>query len=96
MERFEPWVDANEIAAHLKITKYEVLANTRAGKLPGHPLDPQRCRKTWRYKISEVDAYLTAQSASPKAAPSKDYRRSFPVRVYNYCGNPVTRKAQKW
>lgn len=58
-DALEGWVDAHTVARHLRITRREVLAKTRAGKLPGHPVDPNTKRKTWRYKLSEVDAAMS-------------------------------------
>jgi hypothetical protein len=54
----EPYVSARVIAEHLDIQSRQVLAMTRAGKLPAHPVDPTAVRKQWRYKVSEVDAAI--------------------------------------
>ena len=35
---FEPFVDANTVAAHLKTTRRQVLEMTRRGIVPGYPL----------------------------------------------------------
>jgi hypothetical protein len=56
----EPYVSARVIAEHLDIQSRQVLAMTRAGKLPAHPVDPTATRKVWRYKLSEVDAAINS------------------------------------
>ena len=54
----EPFVSAKVVAEHLAIERRQVLAMTRAAKLPAHPVDPTATRKQWRYKLSEVDAAI--------------------------------------
>jgi len=54
----EPFVDAEAAAAFLKISPRTLLAMSRAGQIPAHPLDGEKCRKTWRYQLSELDAWM--------------------------------------
>jgi hypothetical protein len=61
----EPYVSAKVVAEHLDIECRQVLAMTRAGKLPAHPIDPAATRKQWRYKLSEVDAALSQPHSGP-------------------------------
>ena len=82
---FEPYVNAAAVAALLNIAPRQVLALTRTGRLPGHPIDPDRLRKDWRYKISEIETAM--QSDMRKPASSADETR------YNRAGNPASRKA---
>jgi hypothetical protein len=63
----EPWVSAEIVAAYLSLERRQVLKLARAGLLPAHPIDPTAKRKVWRYKLSEVDAAVTAQ-CKPKFA----------------------------
>ena len=56
----EPYVSANVVAGYLKIERRQVLALSRRGKLPAHPLDVVATRKVWRFKLSEVDAAIAA------------------------------------
>ena len=69
---FEPYVSAEVIAQHLSIPKRQVLDRTREGRFPGHAVDPLAVRKQWRYKVSEIDAFMAAnkpkQLASTKLA----------------------------
>lgn len=60
----EPYVDAQTVADYLKIDKRSVLALTRKGKLPAHPLDPNATRKVWRFKLSEVDEAIAGNGAT--------------------------------
>jgi hypothetical protein len=56
----EPFVDANTVAVHLKVTRRQILEMTRRGVIPGYPLGTGSSRRVWRYKLTEVDACLTA------------------------------------
>jgi hypothetical protein len=63
----EPYVSPRVIAEHLDIQSRQVLAMTRAGKLPAHPVDPTAVRKQWRYKVSEVDAAINGNGIGKSA-----------------------------
>jgi|SRR6185312_719450 hypothetical protein len=54
----EPFVDADVAASFLGITRRTLLQKVRAGKIPGHPLDPNAQKKDWRFKLSELDRFL--------------------------------------
>jgi excisionase family DNA binding protein len=54
----EPFISAEEVAAHLKITRRQVLEMTRRGIIPGYPLGIGSTRRVWRYKLSEIDAIV--------------------------------------
>ena len=56
----EPYVTADDIAAHLKITRRQVLEMTRRGLIPAHPLGVGKCRRVWRFKISEVESVIAS------------------------------------
>jgi excisionase family DNA binding protein len=58
----EPFVTADEVAQHLKITRRQVLQMVRKGVLPGHPLCGSG-RRIWRFKLSEVDQAILSGSA---------------------------------
>ena len=87
VEAFEPFVTADKLAAHLGIERREVLEKTREGKLPGHPVDPDAKRKTWRYKLSEVDAVLcgTRKPVQPVLVPNE-------CSPHNNHGSPRSRR----
>ncbi|HKM82413.1 MAG TPA: helix-turn-helix domain-containing protein [Candidatus Acidoferrum sp.] len=54
----EPFVTAEDVAEHLKITSRQALEMTRKRIIPAHPLGTGKHRRVWRYKISEVDSTL--------------------------------------
>ena|SRR6516162_3101098 len=56
----EPFVTADDIAKHLKITRPQALEMTRKPIIPAHPLGTGEHRRAWRYKISEVDSTMSS------------------------------------
>jgi hypothetical protein len=54
-EALERFVDANEAATFLSITRRRILELARAGKLPGHPIG-HGARRVWRFRLSELAA----------------------------------------
>lgn len=79
--QFEPFVDADAVAAFLCVERRQVLELARAGKIPSHPLLGSR-RKVWRFKLSEVDAAISGLSGKPTqstigpAAPASQRSKS--------------------
>lgn len=63
---FEPFVDETVIARFLQITPRRVLEMARAGEIPRHPIG-KRSRKTWRFRLSEVDAHFSFNPKTPGA-----------------------------
>ena len=63
--QFEPFVDANAVAGHLKVTRRQVLEMTRQGVIPGHPLGTGSSRSVWRYKLSEIDDAVSSAGRVP-------------------------------
>ena len=57
LETRECPVTAREAAAFLKIARSTVMALTRAGKIPAHPVTNGR-RKRWLFFISELATYV--------------------------------------
>ena len=68
----EPFVTADDLAAHLKITRRQVLEMTRRGLIPAHPLGIGKCRRVWRYKISEVEAAIASDARKSPASSAND------------------------
>lgn len=60
-QNIERFVSADTAAMFLGITRRTLLQKVRAGKIPGHPLDPLAHRKEWRFKLSELDRFLGAR-----------------------------------
>src|SRR5437763_16385684 len=71
----EPFVDADTAAAFVGITRRTLLQKVRAGKLPGHPLDPKAKKKDWRFKLSELDLCLRSTVNSGLQPPEPANRR---------------------
>jgi excisionase family DNA binding protein len=67
----EPFVTANEVAEHLKITRRQVLEMARKNQLPAHPISFGRQRKIWRFKIIEVDQAVASGTPKPANADSQ-------------------------
>jgi len=61
VEGFEPLVDADVAAEFLGITRRTLLQKVRSGKIPGYPLDVSAQKNDWRFKLSELDRFVTAQ-----------------------------------
>ena len=60
-EHFERYVDADEAARFLSISRRRVLDLARAGQLPGHPIG-SGARHVWRFRLSEIAAALLGQN----------------------------------
>ena len=57
---YEPFVDEYVVAGFLGIEPRRVLEMARKGLIPAHPLGGKR--KTWRFRISEIDAHFSIRS----------------------------------
>ncbi len=71
---FEPFVSADVVAGHLSVNTQKVLKLTREGKIPAHPVDPDAQRKTWRYKLSEVEKSMTEKTDVERYNPRRSPR----------------------
>ncbi len=58
-EPLESFVDANEAARFLSLTRRRVLDLARARRLPGHPIG-DGSRRVWRFRLSELAAVITS------------------------------------
>ena len=54
----EPWVNTKEIAEHMGVTVETVRKWIRLEKIPCH-----RIGKLWKFKVSEVDEWVTSGQA---------------------------------
>jgi hypothetical protein len=63
--KFEPYVDENVIGRFIQLTPRRVLEMARKGEIPVHPVG--RTRKTWRFKISEIDAHFSTLKKPARA-----------------------------
>jgi hypothetical protein len=57
---YEPFVDEHVVASFLGIEPRRVLEMARKGLVPAHPIGGQR--KTWRFRISEIDSHFSIRS----------------------------------
>lgn len=53
----EPFVDAERAASFLSMARKTLLAKSRKGHVPAHPIG-LGCRKTWRFRLSELSEWL--------------------------------------
>jgi hypothetical protein len=54
---FEPFVDEQVVARFLQITPRRVLDMARKKQIPAHPIGDTR--KTWRFRMSEIDGHFS-------------------------------------
>jgi Helix-turn-helix domain len=52
-ETLESFLDADEAARFLSLSRRRVLDLARARKLPGHPIG-DGARRVWRFRLSEI------------------------------------------
>ena len=55
----EGFVDADEAAKFLSLTRRRILELARAGRLPGHLIGDGASR-TWRFRLSEIAAAVSS------------------------------------
>ncbi len=59
-EDLEAFVDADDAARFLSLTRRRVLDLARAGRLPGHPIGDGP-RRVWRFRLSELADAIVAK-----------------------------------
>src|SRR5947209_20008066 len=59
-ETLEGFVDADEAARFLLLTRRRVLDLARLGRLPGHPIS-DGARRVWRFRLSELAAAVVVK-----------------------------------
>jgi Helix-turn-helix domain len=55
----ERFVDADQAARFLSLTRRRVLDLARTGKLPGHPIG-DGARRIWRFRLTELAAAIAS------------------------------------
>jgi excisionase family DNA binding protein len=55
----ERFVDADQAAKFLSLSRRRVLDLARAGKLPGHPVG-DGARRVWRFRLTELAAAIAS------------------------------------
>ena len=62
----EPFVSANEVAKYLSLSPRTIAKIAREGRIPAHPVSGT-ARRTWRFKLSEIEICLAAQMPASTA-----------------------------
>lgn len=57
----EPYVDVERAATFLAMSRKTLLAKSRNGLLPAHPIG-EGPRKIWRFRLSELSRWLDNQA----------------------------------
>lgn len=60
LESFEPYVSAETAARYLEIKPKTLLEKARKGQIPAYPWG-DGIRKTWRFKISQLDEWMKSR-----------------------------------
>jgi len=63
----EPWVDVEEVAAHLRVVKESVYRWVEGKGLPAH-----RVGRLLRFKLSEVDGWVKRGGGSAEDGDAKE------------------------
>lgn len=65
----EPYVDSKKAADFLAVDSKTVQRLAREGKIPAHAVltGSRNLRRTWRYKITELDEWVRGQRNSASA-----------------------------
>jgi len=74
-ESFEPYVSVEKAAHYLDMKRKTVLDKARRGLIPAYPWGDGP-RKTWRFKISQLDDWMKSKLNSPRRPPFSE-RRGF-------------------
>jgi excisionase family DNA binding protein len=90
----EPFVTADDIAEHLKVTRRQVLEMARKGLIPAYPLGVGEHRRVWRYKISEVDAAIAAGTRKRSTSNEVGALAQMPAQRTMSVGSPRSQKGK--
>ena len=90
----EPFVTADDVAEHLKITRRQVLEMTRRGIIPAYPLGVGEHRRVWRFKISEVEAAIASGARKPSTSTKTEFWLEIPARRTMPDGSPRSQKGK--
>lgn len=63
----EPWLSADDIAAHLGVTKDTIYSWITDKRMPAHKLG-----RLWKFQVSEVDAWVRRGGVSAPASRSNE------------------------
>jgi excisionase family DNA binding protein len=71
---FEPYVSAKTAARYLDVKPRTLLEKARKGHIPAYPWG-DGARKTWRFKISQLDEWMRSRVHSDCRPPLSERRR---------------------
>jgi len=69
---FEPYVSAEKAADYLELSPRTLNQKAREGEIPAYPYGDGD-RKTWRYKISELDNWMKNRVTSKRRSSSSKH-----------------------
>jgi excisionase family DNA binding protein len=90
----EPYVTADDVAEHLRITRRHVLEMTRRGIIPAYPLGVGECRRVWRFKISEVESAIASGTRKPSTSQEDKVLADIPARRTMPIGSALSQKGK--
>ena len=70
----EPYVDAQKAAAFLGVASRTLNELARKGEVPAYQWGLGNQRRTWRFKLSELDSYMKTKVGSPSRPPLPNRR----------------------
>ena len=71
----EPYVDSEKGAAFLGVASRTLNEMARKGEVPAYQWGLGNQRRTWRFKLSELDSYMKSKVGSPGRPPLPNRRR---------------------
>jgi len=74
-KNLEPYVSVDKAADYLDMKPKTLLEKARKGMIPAYPWGDGP-RKTWRFKLSQLDEWMKAKINSPRRPPFSE-RRDF-------------------
>jgi excisionase family DNA binding protein len=70
----EPYVDAQKASAFLGVAARTLNEMARTGVVPAYAWGIGNQRRTWRFKLSDLDAYMRSRVGSPGRPPLPNRR----------------------
>lgn len=71
----ESFVDVEVASCYLSVASKTLNQLAREGKIPAYPWGAGTLRRSWRFKLSELDAWMTARLHSNSRPPLPNRRR---------------------
>lgn len=70
----EPYVDADAASRYLNVARRTLNEMARSGKIPAYAWGVGMQRRTWRFKLSELDSYMKSKVGSSGRPPLPNRR----------------------